>query len=105
MSENKYNCPGLDNYQIDAWINTLGSAPVEVIKSADYGESYTMNCAHVLKLENKKYALVTESGCSCYSSEDADIDLFPNKKLALESFTKWEKEQSDYKKEKDSWYE
>jgi hypothetical protein len=82
---------GVEKYEIDAWRFTLGSAPIKRVAHCDLSEPYEMREAHVFKLENGKYALVTEEGCSCYESSDADIDLFSGKKDALEAFEKWKK--------------
>lgn len=87
-------CEGLSDYEVKAWIVQLGSFPTERIDHADYSQSYEMDMAHLLKLENGKFALVVEFGCSCYSSEDADIELFPNEKDARVSFDKWVKSTS-----------
>jgi len=92
MGVEKKEIEGFSSYQIEAWIMRLGSFPKEVIKSVDISECYEMTAAHVFKLENKKYALVTESGCSCYSASDANIDLFPTKDKALTAFAAWEKQ-------------
>lgn len=83
---------GVDDYEIKRWIITLGSMPIERVAHADFSEPYEMNMAHVFKLENGQYALVTECGCSCYDPSDAEIDLFPNKNTALLKFKEWEKQ-------------
>lgn len=83
---------GLDDYEIEAWITRLGSMPVERVLHKDMGESYQRCEAHVLELENKKYALVSEVGCSCYDSRSADIDLFENMSKAEDAFNRWIKE-------------
>lgn len=94
---NKKEIEGLSDYEIEAWITRLGSYPKAVVKSEDLSASYEMTAAKVLALENGQFALVTESGCSCYSSSDADIDLFPTETAAVESFDKWVKENTrDY---------
>lgn len=76
-------------YEIRVWKDRLGAIPIKTIAMEDFSESYEMTRARVLKLENGKYALVTESGCSCYESEDAEIDVQPNKKAAMALFDKW----------------
>lgn len=88
MSDNL--CDGLDSYEIEAWITSLGSVPVERVKHADHSEGYDMSEGHILRLENGKYAVVIEEGCSCYSSSDAQIELFPTLERAEESFKEWE---------------
>ncbi len=79
------------------WKDKLGSKVLEEIRHADHSASYEMDEAHVYKLENGQYALVTESGCSCYSSSDAVIDLYPDEATAVEQFDKWEKEILKYR--------
>ena len=85
-------CEGLNKYEIKYWLERLGSFPLEQVEVVDHSASYEMTKAHILKLESGQYALVTESGCSCYSAEDADIELFPDLKSAKESFANWVKE-------------
>ena len=86
-------CEGLDPWEIKAWSTRLGSYPIKVVAHEDRSEMYETNEATVVELENGKYALITEQGCSCYESEDAEIELFPSRIQALESFDKWVKEQ------------
>jgi len=82
---------GMESYEIEAWINQLGSMPKKVLKSGDYSGSYEMDCARVVELENGQFAFITESGCSCYDTSDADIELKPNEKEALKAFDDWER--------------
>lgn len=82
----------IDSDDLKAWIVALGSMPVKRIAHKDFSVPYEMNMAHVYELENGKYALVTEQGCSCYSADRAVIDLFPALDAAMNSFTKWAKE-------------
>jgi len=82
---------GFSEYEIEKWLPAFGSRPTEVVISVDRSQSYEMNKATVFKLKSN-YALVTENGCSCYSSSDANIDLYPTKKAAMEAFDKWRKE-------------
>lgn len=83
---------GLDPWQIEAWIMRLGSFPVQRIEHCDRSGGYRKRAAHVLVLENGKYALVSEIGCSCYSAADAEIEIFPNKRVVLSKFSVWKKE-------------
>jgi len=39
--------------------------------------------------EDGKFALVTGMGCSCFSREDANIDLYPTKDIAIKKFNEW----------------
>jgi hypothetical protein len=63
-------------YEFDNWIPRLGSTPKRIVYSHDTSESYEMNRSHVFELENGKFGAVTEQGCSCYESSDADIEIF-----------------------------
>ena len=82
----------IDDYQLKAWLPTLRSPPAERIAHGDHSASYEVDEAHVFSLENGQFAMVVECGCSCYSSSDADIDLFPDKESAMKQFDKWESE-------------
>lgn len=79
----------IDKWELEAWIHRFGSMPVERIAHEDISGDYQMTAAHVYRLENGQFALVTESGCSCYDSSDADIDLFPTQDAAMDAFSKW----------------
>lgn len=74
--------------EFSAWMFTFGSAPIELVVSEDWSESYEMTRRTIFKLENGQYALVKENGCSCYTYADADIELFPSKRAALVAFKK-----------------
>lgn len=82
----------IDDYELKAWIGTLGSMPVERVAHEDYSAAWEMDRAHVFRLENGQFALVTESGCSCYEPEGASIDLHPTLESAMKSFETWKKE-------------
>lgn len=84
---------GVTEWEIKAWIVRLGSNPIKTVAHEDRSQPYGMDRAHVFELENGQYALVTESGCSCYDAANADIDLLPNKKSAMSAFEKWKKNQ------------
>ena len=71
------------------WIDRLGSFPMEQIAHADFSESYEVDVVHVLLLEDGKYALIIEHGCSCYEVSDADIELFPTKEAVMDKFNKY----------------
>lgn len=87
--DKKYDCNFFDEYEIDAWLPTLGSAPAKLLASHDRSESYEMDRAAVVQLENGKYALITESGCSCYDTGDAQIELFPSQGRAMAQYANW----------------
>ena len=83
---------GIDNYQIEAWIIRLGSMPIQRIAHQDLGQNYAIRQAHALKLENGKYALVIEDGCSCYDPSKASIEIHPTKTSVIKAFEGWVKE-------------
>lgn len=80
-------------YEFKTWASRFGSPVIEMVEHEDRSESYEMDAAHVFKLENGNFAFVTECGCSCYSSDDADIDLFQDLEKAQEAFRKWQKKE------------
>lgn len=88
-----YEHLGIDEYDVEAWIAMLESVPIESIKQVDHSRSYDMARGHLFKLENGKYATVFEEGCSCYTPENAQIELFPTLERALDSFKRWDDEQ------------
>lgn len=79
------------SYEFKEWESKMGSIPVEQIASKSYDVSYEMHRAHIFKLLNNNYAVVTEDGCSCYDATWAQIEVHPTKKRATESFDKWVK--------------
>ena len=79
----------LEEYEIEAWIIRLGSMPKEVIEWCDRSEDYSTCRFLILKLEDGNYATVEESGCSCYSSSEANIEIFSTKAEARDRFDKW----------------
>jgi hypothetical protein len=82
-------------YEFKAWKNTIGFEPVELLASYDNAGSYEMSAMHVFKLK-RGYAIVHESGCSCYSSEDASIDLYPTKSAVKDALRNAAKETYSY---------
>lgn len=94
MSTEKDN---ISSYEQESWQGYLGSRSVERHKFEDYSASYEMECAHVLELESGKFAFVHESGCSCYSSSDASIDVVDTKAEAMRLFDRWEADQRRYR--------
>jgi N-acetyl-gamma-glutamylphosphate reductase len=87
-----------EQYELKNWIIVMGSFPVEEIRHEDMSESYTKRSFHVFKLENGRFATVLEEGCSCYSSEQAVIDVHADFRTADEKFEAWVKsnKQKDY---------
>lgn len=81
----------ISEYEWEVWAHRLCSEPIELVESANFGECYEVEHMHVYKLNDGKYATVRESGCSCYESSSADIDLYPTKEAALVVFNKYVK--------------
>lgn len=59
------------------WGHITGFIPVEQLVSIDESGGYEVSSMHVFKLLNG-YAIVYESGCSCYDPSEADVSLYPN---------------------------
>lgn len=74
-------------YAIDCWNSKLGVTIVKEIVSKDWSAPYEMDAAHVFRLSNDEYAVVIERGCSCYSYDDAEIEVVKSKDEALKLFT------------------
>ncbi len=81
-------------YEFKDWINNFKSYPIEEIELCDRSEDYSIDKIHVFKLEDNNYAVVVESGCSCYSNSDAQIEIFSSKKDAIAKYEKWEHDQN-----------
>lgn len=79
--------------ELKSFIVRLGSMPIECLAFRDFAGSFEMSQAHVWRLENGQYALIVEDGCSCYDSNEADIDLFPTVSEAVDKYQKWVKKQ------------
>lgn len=71
-------------YQFENWRQRLGFDPVELIATVDVSEPWEMDSLHLFKLRSKRYAVVSERGCSCYESSMADIDILPTMKAVKE---------------------
>jgi len=78
------NLEGWD-YEFRYWKNTIGFEPVELVFSEIGPEDYSMNRAHVFKLQGGNFASVYESGCSCYSPDEASIEFHPTSEIAIQS--------------------
>lgn len=82
------------NYTNSAWEDRFGSKAVRELHSADHGEAYSVNQMHVYELADGRYAIVSESGCSCYcSSTDADIEITHDYFEAKRQFEAWDRRQ------------
>lgn len=72
------------SYAFECWTNQhVGFFPIEMVGSHNRSESYTKNEMHVFKNMNGSYAIVRESGCSCYERSNAQVDFVKTKKEAL----------------------
>lgn len=71
-------------YEFQHWKGTTGFEPIELIASENNAGSYEKSELHVFKMK-RGYAIVRESGCSCYEASDASIDILPSLKAAKES--------------------
>lgn len=86
MEENKLQ---VSEYALEAWSGRIGA---KVVAQLDFWNGdpnhndYGIDQTHLFKLENKKYAVVRESGCSCYDYSDADIEIHTTKKAAKADF-------------------
>jgi hypothetical protein len=76
----------MSEYANKVWEQQLGSKIVDTVRSEDWSYSYEMDAAHIFKLENSKYALITERGCSCYDYSDADIMVYETLEAAEANF-------------------
>lgn len=81
----------MEKWELEDFIERLQSVPVDRVAFEDRAGSYETRQVSVWKLENGQYAVITESGCSCYDRSSADIEHFPSKKSAMASFEKWKK--------------
>jgi len=82
-------------YELEDWIAVLGSVPKTIVRSKDCSEPWEMDKRHLFKLENGKYAVVVERGCSCYEPSRANIELFPNESDAIKAFEKHDEAYED----------
>jgi len=78
-------------YEFNYWEQSWGEKATHLAASHDRSESYEMDRAHVFRLESGRYVLVTESGCSCYSADDANHDYYQSRRLAMEAYDRWMK--------------
>jgi hypothetical protein len=79
----------------DCWDYRCDSKPVNEIGHADYSESYTIDQMHVFELANGKFITVSESGCSCYESSEAEVELHLTKQAAISTFMQYKRSNSD----------
>lgn len=60
------------SYEFEAWKGTTGFEPVELIATANNAGSYEKSELHLFKCK-RGYAIVHESGCSCYEAANATV--------------------------------
>lgn len=65
----------LSKYAKNVWETQLDQKIVYVHATADWSECYQTDAAHVVELDNGKFVFISESGCSCYSYDDADLTV------------------------------
>lgn len=73
-------------YALEVWAQRLGSAVVKQLEHRDWSAPYEVDEAHLFELANGKCAVVTESGCSCYDYDDADVTVYDTLEEAKASF-------------------
>ena len=79
-------------YEFEYWTQTIGFEPTALIASVDNAGAWETSALHVFKLK-RGYAIVHESGCSCYTSADASIDILPSIAKVKESLKNIAKEE------------
>lgn len=73
------------DYEFRYWKNTIGFEPTALIFSHTGPEDYTKNCSHVFLMKRGDYAMVNESGCSCYEPSEASISFYPTEAEAIQA--------------------
>lgn len=83
-------------YKEEVWSGQYPDfVPVELVASIDKGEAYEVNELHLYKLK-RGYALVHESGCSCYETSEANVDFYPSKQAVKDKLFEGSKETYSY---------
>ncbi len=72
----------------DCWDERYG-LPFRELECQDASPDYEMHRAHIFLMNSGKFVLVTESGCSCYDSSDADLEEFETLSAAKEAFDRF----------------
>jgi len=83
------------SYEFAYWLPKMQSFPTEEREHCDRSAGYETDTIHVFKLEDGNYAVVTESGCSCYGADEAEIEVFSKEEEAIQLYEKWEHEHND----------
>lgn len=89
LTKDEWKCGCMADYHLSSWIPHLMSVPIREIEHYDHSEDYSVYRGHVFELENRKFALITERGCSCYSGEDAEINIFESENEALSALARF----------------
>ncbi len=79
------------SYEFKYWVTVMGFDPIELIDSENKSGFYEMDRMHIFKLVSGQYAVVKESGCSCYEARDASIDIVKTKEEALRQMKEFRK--------------
>ncbi len=79
------------SYAVECWEEMHGFKITEQLAYTDRSECYEVDAGHVFALDNGKFAVVIERGCSCYSSSDADVSLCDTKEEAMKEYNRWAK--------------
>lgn len=85
MEKNKFS---VSEYALECWRGEFGGDPVREVASADWSECYEIDACHVFELQNGKFALVSERGCSCYDYSGASISIFETEAEAMKEYAK-----------------
>lgn len=87
MAKKELNVPDRFSYLNEYWSAVAGANIVDIIdEEVISDESYQINEKHLYKLANGRYAVVHESGCSCYSMGDADVTTYDTLKAARAAY-------------------
>lgn len=79
----------------DGWSDRVnGAKPIAEVGHADASQPYEMDMLHVFRLDTGEYVIVTECGCSCYESSNADLEMQPSFAVAMDKYMSYKKENS-----------
>lgn len=76
----------VSHWGIECWESVHKFKVVRQLEHKDNSEPYEVDEAHVFELEDGRYATVLEYGCSCYSYDDAIVNIFDTLDEAMENF-------------------
>ena len=69
------------SYEFEIWKKHIGFEPIELIAQVDCSQSYETDLIHIFKNKNGSFAIVRESGCSCYDTSEADVQIYDSLEL------------------------